>query len=69
LKVYFDGYHGDCSKTVLVGDVDEKGKKLVEASEMCMEAGISVCAPGVPFAKIGASLFLIPLYRRVVLEG
>ena len=30
ITVYLDGYHGDCSKTFLVGNVDEKGKKLVQ---------------------------------------
>jgi len=53
VQVYFDGYHGDCSDTVMVGDVDDKGRKLVEAARTCLYAGISVCAPGVPFNKIG----------------
>ena len=32
ITVFLDGYHGDCSKTFLVGDVDEKGKKLVQVN-------------------------------------
>ena len=30
VTVFFDGFHGDCSKTFLVGNVDDKGKRLVQ---------------------------------------
>ncbi len=32
ITVFLDGYHGDCSKTFLVGNVDDKGQKLVEVN-------------------------------------
>ena len=32
VTVYVGGFHGDCSKTFLVGDVDSKGRKLVEVN-------------------------------------
>lgn len=49
-----NGYHGDCSKTFLVGDVDEIGRHLVEVTEESLYQGISVCGPGVEFKAIGA---------------
>ena len=37
VTVYLDGVHGDCSKTFLVGDVDNDGKRLVMVTEQCLE--------------------------------
>ena len=37
VTVYLDGMHGDCSKTFLVGDVDDDGKRLVEVTEECLQ--------------------------------
>ncbi|XP_044740443.1 methionine aminopeptidase 1D, mitochondrial isoform X2 [Chrysoperla carnea] len=53
ITVFLNGYHGDCSKTYLVGNVDQKGRELVKATENCLKAGINVCKPGVDFCKIG----------------
>ncbi|XP_034241960.1 methionine aminopeptidase 1D, mitochondrial isoform X2 [Thrips palmi] len=53
VTVYLGGYHGDCSKTFLVGTVDEEGKKLVEVSELCLSKAIEACGPNVPFSIIG----------------
>ncbi|KAI8917581.1 peptidase M24, structural domain-containing protein [Powellomyces hirtus] len=53
ITVYLNGFHGDTSATVLIGDVDEKGKKLVLATKEAMEKAISICKPGVPLNEIG----------------
>ncbi|XP_044265998.1 methionine aminopeptidase 1D, mitochondrial [Tribolium madens] len=53
ITVLYNGYHGDCSKTFLVGNVDDLGKELVKATETCLEEAISICKPGVKFCKIG----------------
>ncbi|KAF7284375.1 hypothetical protein GWI33_022162 [Rhynchophorus ferrugineus] len=53
ITVYHNGYHGDCSKTFLVGEVDDVGKRLVECTEICLDEGISICRPGTPFCDIG----------------
>jgi methionyl aminopeptidase len=53
ITVYYNGYHGDTSRTVLVGDVDEKGKMLAMYTNEALEMGIAVCKPGVSFAEIG----------------
>lgn len=36
LQVYYKGYHGDCSTTFLVGDVDERGQFLVSMTKACL---------------------------------
>nr|XP_016923764.1 methionine aminopeptidase 1D, mitochondrial [Drosophila suzukii] len=53
VTVFLNGYHGDCSKTFLVGEVDERGSFLVEATKSCLDQCISLCAPGVEFNEIG----------------
>ena len=35
-QVFYNGYHGDCSKTFLVGDVDDRGLQLVNVTEECL---------------------------------
>lgn len=52
-QVYHDNFHGDCSKTFLVGNVDEQGRKLVEATEICLNEAINTCKPGQSFKSIG----------------
>ncbi|XP_077993912.1 methionine aminopeptidase 1D, mitochondrial-like [Glandiceps talaboti] len=53
VTIYHDGYHGDVSKTFLVGDVDEKGKSLVDTARRCRDEAIKVCKPGALLAEIG----------------
>jgi methionyl aminopeptidase len=43
---YFGGFHGDCSETFLVGEVDEAGKRLVKATYDAWQAAIAYCGPG-----------------------
>ncbi|KAF8098091.1 hypothetical protein N665_0275s0057 [Sinapis alba] len=52
--VYLDGYHGDTSRTLLCGEVDEGFKRLVKVTEECLEKGIAVCKlDEASFKKIG----------------
>lgn len=53
VTVFHDGYHGDCSETFLVGNVDEKGKKLVRVTHECLELAIDICKPGLAVKHIG----------------
>ncbi|KAI8122893.1 mitochondrial, Methionine aminopeptidase 1D [Lucilia cuprina] len=53
ITVFYNGFHGDCSKTFLVGDVDERGLYLVQKTEECLLDCISLCKPNVEFNKIG----------------
>ncbi|CAG7726193.1 unnamed protein product [Allacma fusca] len=56
VTVYLDGYHGDCSETVMIGGVDSQAKKLVDIAKQCMYEGINVCGPNVPFFMIGMAI-------------
>ncbi|KAJ7345644.1 hypothetical protein JRQ81_001594 [Phrynocephalus forsythii] len=56
VTVYFKGYHGDTSETILVGNVDESGQKLVEVARKCRDEAIAACGPGVPFSVIGNTI-------------
>ncbi|RDX55328.1 methionine aminopeptidase [Lentinus brumalis] len=58
VTVYLDGFHGDTSRTFLIGDVvrDEKGRELVNVTEAALEAGIAACGPGRPFKGIAQAI-------------
>ncbi|KAI0089231.1 peptidase M24, structural domain-containing protein [Irpex rosettiformis] len=56
ITVYLDGYHGDTSKTFLVGNVDELARELVQTTEQALEVGIAACAPLRPFRNIGKAI-------------
>tara|TARA_B110001452_G_scaffold8579_1_gene7493 strand:- start:42 stop:1415 length:1374 start_codon:yes stop_codon:yes gene_type:complete len=51
---YYGGYHGDCSETFLVGQVDDAGRQLVKVTYDCWQAAIDYCKPGQPYSGIGA---------------
>ena len=53
ITCYYGGYHGDCSETFMVGEVDEAGKKLVRVTHDCWQAAIDYCKPGQPYNGIG----------------
>lgn len=51
-----DGYHGDTSKTFLVGNPAPKTKKLVEVTEECLRRAIAEVKPGARIGDIGAAI-------------
>ncbi len=51
-----DGYHGDTSKTFLVGTPSPKVRKLVEVTEECLYRGIGEVKPGARIGDIGAAI-------------
>lgn len=53
ITVFLNGFHGDCSRTFLVGSVNEEGKKLVEENREAVTKAISICRPGQKFTEIG----------------
>jgi methionyl aminopeptidase len=53
LTLYFQGYHGDTSRTFLLPEVDEQGRTLVEVTREALELGIKACGPGMPLNGIG----------------
>jgi methionyl aminopeptidase len=56
ITVYFQGFHGDCSRTFLVGNVDESGRYLVDQNQKGLMKAIEVCRPGQVFTEIGKTL-------------
>lgn len=51
-----DGFHGDTSRTFLVGEVTPDVKKLVEVTEQCMIRGIRSVRPGGRVRDIGSAI-------------
>lgn len=56
ITIYLDGYHGDNSETVMIGEVDEVSRKLVEDTKRCMEIGIEQIKPGNRIFHIGKAI-------------
>lgn len=57
ITVYLNGYHGDTSKTFLVGDVDGRGRELVQVTDEALKRAIAVCGPNRPFKAIGKAIY------------
>lgn len=56
ITVYLNGFHGDVSSTFLVGDVDERGRYLVNHNKQSLAEAIKVCHPGQRFNAIGDAI-------------
>lgn len=56
VTVYVDGMHGDNSAMVLIGEVDEEGRRLVDITRQCLHAGIAVVRPGGKVNEIGRAI-------------
>jgi len=51
-----EGYHGDTSKTFLVGNPSPIAQKLVEVTQECLRLGIAEVKPGAKIGDIGAAI-------------
>lgn len=51
-----DGYHGDTSRTFLVGTPSPTAQKLVAVTEECLRLGIAAVKPGGKMGDIGAAI-------------
>lgn len=56
ITVYLNSFHGDTSKTFLIGNVDERGKYLVHHNEVALMEAIKICRPGQNFNEIGKAI-------------
>lgn len=56
ITVFFNGFHGDTSRTFLVGNVNETGKYLVEHNQKALMKAIELCGPGQCFNQIGKEI-------------
>lgn len=53
VTVYYKGVHGDCSETVLVGNVSPEVRDLVHVTYQAFQAAVDACKPGVAYSSIG----------------
>lgn len=51
-----NGFHGDTSRTFLVGEVSDETRQLVEVTHECMLRGIRTIRPGSRIRDIGAAI-------------
>ncbi len=56
VTVILNKYHGDTSRTYLVGNVDPKIEKLVRRTKKAMEIGISKIKPGEMLYEVGKAI-------------
>ncbi|MFK5925889.1 MAG: type I methionyl aminopeptidase [Desulfuromusa sp.] len=56
ITVILDGYHGDSSRTFMVGNVDEQIKNLVSRTENAMYRGIAAIKPGKYLYEVGKTI-------------
>ena len=56
VTVIIEGFHGDSSRTFLIGNVKEEIKELVDRTYNAMLEGIKVVRPNAFFGEIGASI-------------
>ena len=51
-----NGWHGDTSKTFMIGNVSDIAKKLVQTTYDCLMLGIEAVKPGNPIRNIGIAI-------------
>ncbi len=49
----YQGYFGDCSRMVLLGEVSEEKRRVVEVSYQCLMRSIAILKPGLSLNAIG----------------
>lgn len=50
----YDGFHGDCSRMILIGNVSPEVERLCRVTKECLERGIATVRNGVRLGDIGA---------------
>jgi methionyl aminopeptidase len=51
-----DGYFGDLSRMVLIGEVSSEKRLVAEVSFECLNRAIAICGPDVPLSAIGEAI-------------
>lgn len=49
----WEGFYGDCSRMISIGELSEEKKRVMETSYQCLMLAIGICKPGVPISAIG----------------
>ncbi len=56
ITVIKNGYHGDTSKMFIIGDTNDRTKRLIDVTQKCLYKGISLVKPGTRLGDIGAAI-------------
>lgn len=56
ITVIKDGWHGDTSKMIFVGDTSIQGKRVAKISYECLSKAIALVKPGARLGDIGATI-------------
>ena len=51
-----DGFYGDASRMVLVGEVAPEARRLVEVARECLDLGVAAIVPGARLGDLGAAI-------------
>lgn len=51
-----NGYFGDCSRMVTIGEISEEKQRVVDTSYECLMRSIAILKPGVPVSAIGEAI-------------
>jgi len=52
----FEGWHGDTSMTIALGDPPADARRVLTVARECLELGVSMVRPGVRIGDIGAAI-------------
>jgi len=56
VTAYYKGFYGDCSRMVLIGEVDEPKARVVDVSYEALMRAIAILKPGIPISLIGETI-------------
>lgn len=51
-----DGYFGDASRMVTIGQISEEKRRVIDVSLECLKRSIAICGPEVPIWHIGKAI-------------
>lgn len=51
-----DGYYGDCSRMVMIGEVDEEKRNVVDVAYQCLMRAVAQLKPDIPLCTIGNTI-------------
>ncbi|CAG2118469.1 unnamed protein product [Medioppia subpectinata] len=59
VSIYFNGFHGDCAHTFIVGDesaADPQSQHLLNVAQLCLFEAIKICRDGQKLSTIGETI-------------
>ncbi len=56
ISAILNGYYGDCSRMVVIGDISEEKRRVVDVAYDCLMQSIAILKPGVCLSEIGKTI-------------